>query len=75
MGIEKRDGIFVYDTGYPVPDSMWGDGEPRDDYDCAGLGLQFDGSVKLRTMSCELLSASLCYILGNSTNSKSTRFH
>lgn len=68
MGIEKRDGIFMYDNGYPIPESMWGDGEPRYEYDCAGLALQFDGTVKLRTMSCAILSSSLCYILGNSTN-------
>ncbi|KAG8185532.1 hypothetical protein JTE90_012868 [Oedothorax gibbosus] len=75
MGIQKLDGVFMYDNGYPVPDSMWGDGEPRDDYDCAGLALQFDGSVKLRTLSCEMLSSSLCYILGDSNVGNSSKFN
>ncbi|GFY75515.1 c-type lectin domain-containing protein [Trichonephila inaurata madagascariensis] len=64
VGVKRASNLYVFLNGQMVPNSMWGDGEPRNDYDCAGLALQIDGSVKLRSLPCDAFAMSLCVIKG-----------
>ncbi|GFU23341.1 c-type lectin domain-containing protein [Nephila pilipes] len=64
VGVKRVNNLYIFLNGQMVPDYMWGDGEPRQDHDCAGLALQLDGSVKLRTLSCDSFASSLCSIKG-----------
>ncbi|XP_055950273.1 uncharacterized protein LOC129984422 [Argiope bruennichi] len=62
VGVTKIESIYLFGSRL-VSNALWGEGEPRQNYACAGLALQMDGSVKLRTLSCDAKAASLCHIL------------
>ncbi|GBM36816.1 hypothetical protein AVEN_165078-1 [Araneus ventricosus] len=63
VGVRKIESVYLFGSR-PVPNEMWGEGEPRQNYACAGLALEMDGSVKLRTISCDKYAASLCHVRG-----------
>ncbi|GIY73615.1 c-type lectin domain-containing protein [Caerostris darwini] len=63
VGVTKMEGFYFFGSRL-VPNNLWAEGEPNQDHDCAGLSLQMDGTVKLRTLSCNAYASSLCHIKG-----------
>ena len=49
--------------GTTPPNDLWEEEEPRDnDYNCAGLSIQSDDTLKLKALGCDFTATSLCGI-------------
>ncbi|KFM72888.1 hypothetical protein X975_18636, partial [Stegodyphus mimosarum] len=57
---------FFSDGAVAAPKELWDEGEPREGYKCSGLGITSEGTLKLRTMSCDFYATSLCELISAS---------